>query len=77
MYMNSSTKKALLIVAIALGIIALVWYLGLYNYFTLTSVQSNRAYLEQLLHKIIGKRLPFLLASISQSLRLQYREFHH
>jgi uncharacterized membrane protein YdjX (TVP38/TMEM64 family) len=44
--MNSSTKKALLIVAIALVVIVLVWYSGLYNYFTLTSVQSNRAYLE-------------------------------
>lgn len=39
-------KKALLVGFGLISIIILVWYFGLHKYVTLTSLQSNRAYLE-------------------------------
>jgi len=44
--MNGSIKKALLVGIALASIIGLVWYFGLHNYFTLTALQENRAYLE-------------------------------
>lgn len=45
--MNNGTKKALLVGFGLVSIIILIWYLGLYRYFTLTSLQSNRSLLEE------------------------------
>jgi uncharacterized membrane protein YdjX (TVP38/TMEM64 family) len=45
--MNNGMKKALLMSFVAVSIVVVVWYLGLYEYFSLTSLQSNRAYLEE------------------------------
>lgn len=44
--MNNGMKKALLVGFGLISIIILVWYFGLHKYVTLTSLQSNRAYLE-------------------------------
>ena len=44
--MNNGVKKALLVGFGLVSIIVLVWYLELYKYFTLASLQENRAYLE-------------------------------
>ena|SRR5438105_1379675 len=40
--MRTNMKKALLIGCVLVGIIFLVWYLQLYSYFTLASLQSQR-----------------------------------
>lgn len=45
--MNGGIKKALLISLVAAALVATVWYLGLYEYFSLASLQSNRTYLEE------------------------------
>jgi uncharacterized membrane protein YdjX (TVP38/TMEM64 family) len=45
--MNNSVKNALLVGIVIVSIIVLVWYTGLHNYFTLTALQENRAYLEE------------------------------
>lgn len=44
--MNGGIKKALLISVVVAVIVATVWYLGLYEYFSLASLQNNRTYLE-------------------------------
>jgi len=44
--MNNGMKKALLVGFGLISIIILVWYFGLHKHVTLTSLQSNRAYLE-------------------------------
>src|SRR5260221_7385840 len=45
--MNGNIKKALLMSFVVAVIVGLVWYFGLHEYFSLASLQSNRAYLEQ------------------------------
>src|SRR5438552_12822799 len=45
--MNNGTKKALLVGVGLISVVILIWYLGLYKYFTLTSLQSNRSILEE------------------------------
>lgn len=45
--MNNGMKKALLVGFVIAIIVSVVWYLGLYEYFSLTSLQSNRVYLEE------------------------------
>ena len=45
--MNSGMKKALLISFIVAVLVAVAWYFGLHEYFSLTSLQSNRTYLEE------------------------------
>ena len=45
--MNNGTKKALLVGCGVISILILIWYLGLYKYFTLASLQSNRSFLEE------------------------------
>lgn len=45
--MNSGAKKALLLGLVVAAAIACMWYMGLYQYFTLSSLQENRIYLEQ------------------------------
>lgn len=49
--MNNGMKKALLISIIAMIIIAAVWYSGLHTYFSLSSLQANRAYLEEIVKR--------------------------
>lgn len=44
--MNNSVKKALLVGFVLVSILTLVWYTGIYNYFTLASLKENRAYFE-------------------------------
>lgn len=44
--MNNGTKKALLVGFGLISIIILIWYLELYTYFTLASMQANRSVLE-------------------------------
>lgn len=45
--MNSGMKKVLLISFVVVSLVVIAWYFGLYEYFSLTSLQSNRAYLEE------------------------------
>ena len=45
--MHSGMKKGLLVIFIVAIIVGVVWYFGLYEYFSLASLQSNRAYLEE------------------------------
>lgn len=49
--MNNGTKKALVVGLVVVTVIAAAWYFGLHNYFTLTSLQTNRIYLEQAVQK--------------------------
>ncbi|HSC25346.1 MAG TPA: VTT domain-containing protein [Candidatus Babeliales bacterium] len=49
--MNSGTKKALGISLIVLIILVIAWYMELYAYFTLASLQNNRVYLEEAVKK--------------------------
>jgi uncharacterized membrane protein YdjX (TVP38/TMEM64 family) len=44
--MNSSVKKSLLVGFVLVSIIVLVWYSGVYNYFTFASLKANRAYFQ-------------------------------
>src|SRR5579872_6505736 len=46
--MNGGIKKALAVSFVIAVIIGVVWYLGLYEYFSLSALQSNRAYLEEM-----------------------------
>jgi uncharacterized membrane protein YdjX (TVP38/TMEM64 family) len=46
--MNGGIKKALLVSFVIAVIVGIVWYLGLYEYFSLSALQSNRAYLEEM-----------------------------
>jgi uncharacterized membrane protein YdjX (TVP38/TMEM64 family) len=45
--MNGGIKKALLVSFVVAIVVGVVWYLGLYEYFSLSALQSNRAYLEE------------------------------
>lgn len=45
--MNSGMKKALFISFLGVAVIVVVWYMGLYKYFSLTTLQENRVYLEE------------------------------
>jgi uncharacterized membrane protein YdjX (TVP38/TMEM64 family) len=45
--MNSGTKKALLMCFAIAIVVGVVWYFGLHKYFSLASLKSNRAYLEE------------------------------
>src|SRR5260370_38590921 len=45
--MNNGMKKALLFSFVAVSLVVVAWYMGLHEYFSLTSLQSNRAYLEE------------------------------
>lgn len=49
--MNNGTKKALLVGCVLISIVILVWYFEVYNYFTLTALRENKAYLEEVLDK--------------------------
>jgi len=44
--MNNGVKKALLVGFVLVSILILIWYTGLYNYFTFASLKENRAYFE-------------------------------
>jgi len=46
--MNNGTKKALIISIIIAILVGIAWYLGLHEYLSLTSLQSNKAYLEEI-----------------------------
>jgi uncharacterized membrane protein YdjX (TVP38/TMEM64 family) len=48
--MNGNIKKALLMSSVVAVIVGVVWYFGLHEYFSLTSLQTNRVYLEQAVH---------------------------
>lgn len=45
--MNSGIKKALMVSFLVALVVFIVWYLGLHEYFSLASLQSNRVYLEE------------------------------
>ncbi len=45
--MNSGMKKALLATSVVAVIVAIAWYMGLHEYFSLASLQDNRVYLEE------------------------------
>ncbi|HLJ31364.1 MAG TPA: hypothetical protein VKU36_02920, partial [Candidatus Babeliales bacterium] len=45
--MNSGMKKALILSIVVAAIAATAWYLGLHEYFSLTSLRNNRVYLEE------------------------------
>ena len=45
--MNGSLKKALFMSSFVALIVFAIWYFGLYEYVSLASLQSNRAYLEE------------------------------
>jgi uncharacterized membrane protein YdjX (TVP38/TMEM64 family) len=45
--MNTHGKRALLVAAGSIGLIILIWYLQLYKYLTLASLQDHRTLLEQ------------------------------
>ncbi len=46
-YMNNGMKKALLFSFVVVSLVLVAWYMGLHEYFSLTSLQNNRAYLEE------------------------------
>ncbi len=60
--MNNGVKKALLVGFIIVGIIIFIWYMGWHNYFTLTSLQSNRTYLEQAVAQNYWKAVAIFIA---------------
>lgn len=51
LYMNSGTKKALLISCVAMILVFIAWHYGLHTYFSLSSLQANRAYLEEMVQR--------------------------
>ena len=44
--MNGGIKKALVVSFVVAIVVGIIWYLGLYEYFSLSALQNNRAYLE-------------------------------
>ena len=44
--MSNSVKKALVVGFVVISIMVFIWYMGLHNYFTLTSLKENKAYFE-------------------------------
>ncbi len=60
--MNNGTKKALLVGFGLISIIILIWYLGLYKYFTLGSLQSNRSVLEETVTQNYAKAVLIFMA---------------
>lgn len=49
--MNTGTKKALFVSGILISIVILIWYFEIYNYFTLTALRENKAYLQAVVQK--------------------------
>jgi len=68
--MNNSVKKALLVGFALVSIIILVWYMGLYKYFTLASLQENRAYLEQAVTKNYWQAVLIFIATYTAVIAL-------
>jgi len=60
--MNNGTKKALLVGFGLVSIVILIWYLGLYKYFTLSSLQSNRSVLEETVTQNYFKAVAIFMA---------------
>lgn len=60
--MNNGTKKALLIGFGLVSVIILIWYLQLYKYFTLASLQANRSVLEETVIQNYWKAVAIFMA---------------
>jgi len=60
--MNGSYKKALLVAFIIAIVMAVAWYYGIHNYFTLESMRANRAYLQEIVQSNYLKAVVIFVA---------------